>query len=766
MLKRIVVKNIGVLRAFETQKTPPLEKLSLFYARNGRGKSTLSAVLRASHEMSATSVLSRRSLGNDVKPPHVVLETDDGNIVFSNSIWSKKGPNIEVFDATFIADNIYAGEVVDLEHDRGLFSVIIGHQGARLARQLEKFNKHVKSTSDQLKVAKQNLQADLPTDLELEAFIALPNDPSYKEQLEDADRVLNSLKNAERRAQLKSFEPLSLPTLPWNLLEVLESSIDDVESSSRTRLVEHFDRFKLGNKAEEWVSFGLDHIHDESCPFCGRFDVDQEGTITLYKKIFSATYKEHFENIKTAARQIETMLGDGFKNLVSEKLSSNTSNAILWIEYIKLDYKSFDLGKFSVLIATVYNELRELLHAKRNDPLEPIKANEKLQAAFEAFDKACFLVNEYNQRIEEINAVIKSSSEKTTNRDLAFRNRVIIAKRIDRFSSGVEQRIDLYRQAQRREKRARNVRVDVQNRLKTLNENLSKKYHNRVNFYLSEFASTFSISEIKNSMQGNNGQTDYDIIIQGVPVLRGRGRQEKGTPSFRNALSSGDKATLAFAFFLAKLDSQDSLADKIVVIDDPLSSHDSNRRHKTIQVIKDLSQKCQQVITLSHDAYFLRELDMVASESNIKTAAYKIDVNSSDGRTVVETTKLEELCISRHARMISELLEYVDNRIGRPDDIVLSIRQVLETHYRQAYRAYFGRDENLGRMVLSIKKEGPNHPCYQFIEKLGSCNVTTRNFHHGDHASVRSQNENDPEQLAVIAADALELICARKPRAT
>jgi hypothetical protein len=53
-------------------------------------------------------------------------------------------------------------------------------------------------------------------------------------------------------------------------------------------------------------------------------------------------------------------------------------------------------------------------------------------------------------------------------------------------------------------------------------------------------------------------------------------------------LSDSEKRTLAFAFFLAKLKNDDNLSQKIVILDDPFSSFDSNRREKTIQLFRDL----------------------------------------------------------------------------------------------------------------------------------------------------------------------------------
>ena len=78
--------------------------------------------------------------------------------------------------------------------------------------------------------------------------------------------------------------------------------------------------------------------------------------------------------------------------------------------------------------------------------------------------------------------------------------------------------------------------------------------------------------------------------------------------SFRNTLSSGDRSTLALAFFLAQLDLDPGLPNKIVVFDDPFTSQDRSRRSCTQQFIRRKSAAAAQVIVLSHDPEFLKVL--------------------------------------------------------------------------------------------------------------------------------------------------------------
>lgn len=67
-------------------------------------------------------------------------------------------------------------------------------------------------------------------------------------------------------------------------------------------------------------------------------------------------------------------------------------------------------------------------------------------------------------------------------------------------------------------------------------------------------------------------------------------------PAFRNTLSSGDRNTLALAFFFASLDQDPQLAQKIAVIDDPMTSLGSGDGPRNAAARSRVSQ----VIVLSH----------------------------------------------------------------------------------------------------------------------------------------------------------------------
>ena len=94
-------------------------------------------------------------------------------------------------------------------------------------------------------------------------------------------------------------------------------------------------------------------------------------------------------------------------------------------------------------------------------------------------------------------------------------------------------------------------------------------------------------------------------MINELPVAIASGGIARGEPSFRNTLSSGDRNTLALAFFFASLDQDPDLGSKVVVVDDPISSLDDHRSLTTVQQVRDLANRAAQVVVLSHNKRFL-----------------------------------------------------------------------------------------------------------------------------------------------------------------
>ncbi|MEM7517151.1 MAG: hypothetical protein AAF368_09545, partial [Planctomycetota bacterium] len=414
MFTKIVIQNVGVLRAFNAGTSPELSELSLFYARNGRGKSTLTAVLRAARNGSSSAVLARRSLGNEAAAPHITLVSEGGNRLFKDGAWQHDRAPVEVFDAEFIADNVFAGEMTTLEHDRGLFAIIVGEKGVRLNRVLERFKEHAKKAKMALDNAKVALAEDKPSDLSYDDFFALGENPAYRQRLEKAEKGLRAVREANKIAALKGPGKIETPALPKNLETVLTATVPDIDTAARDKLAKHFKHFGLGNRGEAWVDFGVEHMKDGECPFCARPNADELGMVTLYGQIFGEEYKAHLGTISTSLEELEEALSEEARIEVVTAIADNLEASKEWAKYGKFDTELPSSDTLAADLREAREAAKGLLDKKRAAPLEAVDDDEELRRARDAIERVEATLTLYNEAVEAWNEETKAVKKKST----------------------------------------------------------------------------------------------------------------------------------------------------------------------------------------------------------------------------------------------------------------------------------------------------------------------------------------------------------------
>src|SRR5438045_2673744 len=107
MLKKIVnVKNLARFENYCATGNVELKRYTLMFAENGRGKTTLCALLRSLQSGEPAIVHGRATLGGS-GAPEVRLLFDSGTTVFGNAAWTVTVPEIAIFDSVFVSENVY-----------------------------------------------------------------------------------------------------------------------------------------------------------------------------------------------------------------------------------------------------------------------------------------------------------------------------------------------------------------------------------------------------------------------------------------------------------------------------------------------------------------------------------------------------------------------------------------------------------------------------------------------------------------------------------
>ena len=189
--KFIRIQNIGKFRNCNASGDVELRKLSLIYAENGRGKTTLCDILRSLCTGNGDLVKGRKLLGSS-QPILIEIRLDNSNANFDGEHWSTTMPELYIFDTRFIDENVYSGEVVEHGHKRNLFRVIVGEKGVSLAQKVDSLDAQIREADRLIKDSEVDVSKFVPSKMSVDDYIALQADPDIDDKIIIKDAELNN----------------------------------------------------------------------------------------------------------------------------------------------------------------------------------------------------------------------------------------------------------------------------------------------------------------------------------------------------------------------------------------------------------------------------------------------------------------------------------------------------------------------------------------------------------------------------------------------
>jgi wobble nucleotide-excising tRNase len=127
-----------------------------------------------------------------------------------------------------------------------------------------------------------------------------------------------------------------------------------------------------------------------------------------------------------------------------------------------------------------------------------------------------------------------------------------------------------------------------------------------------------------------------------------------GGPSLQSVLSESDKRILALSFFLAEVERNNN-SSLIVLLDDPVSSFDNERKKAIARILGNLKlgkRNLEQLIILTHDAGFLRELN---SEPGTKNNTFLVIEKNNDTSLLNNSKFITEFIEDNHKKRIKHI---------------------------------------------------------------------------------------------------------------
>lgn len=744
--KFICIKNVGRFANCSAGGGVEMKHYTLVFAENGRGKTTLCAILRSLQSGDPAQVIGRKTL-TATDAPHINIRTDTTNTIFNNGAWSSTLPDISIFDSTFVSENVFAGDTVHLEHRRSLYSVIVGAQGVVLAQQIEALDGHSRAKSTEIREKLTAVQTHIPVGagLTVDAFSGLQQDPDIDAKIAAKERELDAVKQAAQIRIRAALTELTMLAFEQDDLEtLLDKTVEGIAVEAQQLINKQVIEHAMFGHGYEWLLEGMGYIRDTTvCPFCGQALAGAAPLIETYKNYFSAAYNQLREDISNARQQIETNLSDRMIAAFERIADQNATSVEFWSRFCDIAAPTLPTGAGETL-RTLREVATALIDIKAAGPLERVMPDDTFIAASSAFAALVAAVTNYNEAARIANATIAAKKAATGTANIpTVETQLARLRATKKWHESIPDQacMDHATAVAAKESIERNKEA-VRRQLDEYTRTVIGPYESSINDLLSDFNAGFRITNTAHGYAGGVASSTYQISINNTPVDLGDGDTPLDRPSFRNTLSSGDKSTLALAFFLAQLMRDPNRAAKVVVFDDPFNSQDSFRRECTVARIKSCGDVTAQVLVLSHDRPFLKRVwdRLEAAERKSLTLARIDHINSTVRPWDIETEMQAPYLVQRLV-----LTDFHLRNEGDPRDVVQKIRPVLETHYRRLGSGLLENADNLGTIVTKIRAAGASHQLFPVCDKLDELNLYTCRYHHGENTNYATEPIDNAE---------------------
>jgi wobble nucleotide-excising tRNase len=681
-------------------------------------------------------------------PPHIVLDVDGGAAaVFQNGAWSRTEPRVIVFDDEFVAQNVCTGIDVVPGNRQNLHELILGSQGVALnvalqaqVERIEQHNRDLRAKADAIPAAPRG-------GLDVDAFCALQPIENLEQKLAEAERRLAAARASAAIAAAEGFPAVRLPTFDAAALNsLLAKDLPGLDAAAAERVRAHL--ALLGQGGERWAGEGVGHADQAAanganvCPFCAQ-SLDESPVIGHYRAYFSEAYNALKADIAAAIRGVTGAHGGDVPAAFERSVREAGERREFWRAFTEIPEIAIDTAEIARAWRAAREAVLEVLETKKAAPLEPTALNEAAQAAIAAYQPHIDQIAGIQATLERANQAIALVREQARGANLPALTADLARLKVveARYQPQMVALCLAYLEERDAKARTEQARDQARDALNQYRQNVFPAYQNAVNEYLRRFNAGFRLADVAAVNNRGGSAANYNVVINNITV----GLNTAQGPSFRTALSAGDRNTLALAFFFATLEQDQGLAQRIVVVDDPMTSLDEHRTLHTVQEIHRLAGIVSQVVVLSHFKPFL--LTVWEKCNALPRAAMQV-VRAQQSSTLVVwdvTGDMVTLHDKRHADALA-YLQAADPAVERR--IAESLRPMLESFARVAYPAHFRPGSMLGPFIEESRRRlgaGNQIMGPQDTAELRALLDFANRYHHDTNQAYQTEAINDRE---------------------
>lgn len=435
----------------------------------------------------------------------------------------------------------------------------------------------------------------------------------------------------------------------------------------------------------DWVNEGRSYLQeDETCPFC------QQQTIT---KSFKTQLEDYFDENFT--NEIKIVKSNSNEYL---RISQNTINILTQIEAAeKANSESkLNIELFSSYLKTLSSQFisnKELINNKIKEPSRSIE----LVGIKEQLDRLIELIRTTNTKITSHNKIVLNFATERAKlikwiwKYLISENKSSIElfiKKTDSLQKGIDS--------------LQTKHIELQTKWKEKNNTIREANKNVTSVQS-------SIDEINKTLI-SYGFLNFKIVPSKQEKNRYQIHREDGTVA-ESTLSEGEITFITFLYFLQLCKgstSQETISEeRILIIDDPISSLDSNvlfvvssLLKEIIKAIKKNEGNIKQLILLTHNVYFHKEVSFV----NGRTDEYK-DICYWILRKNNNISAIQKFDMKNPIQNSYELLwqELKHKELNSSITIQNTMRRIIENYFKMLGK--YGDDDLIQKFANSQEQE-------------------------------------------------------------
>ena len=531
-----------------------------------------------------------------------------------------------------------------------------------------------------------------------EAFRGFLSKQSFYEKLlldkENNDSVLRSFEELKKKATTIFGEPpQELPTLDlieYSRLLELETEViwaQKVVGKADVDIASLIQRLNIN----DWVNEGRKYMQDNDvCPFC------QQQTISID---FRAKLEGYFDDAYTTSLKKINSLSEEYLSICEHLF-----NQLDGIEIREKDNKKSKLNvdEFTALLKTLrskFNTNKERLGSKIKEPSRSIdldSLNEQLKEIQSLLEESNRLISEHNQIVSNFNDEKKKLigevwrlviNEGETEIEVHVKKISGLRKSIETATSNLSKAINDYK--------------ELKKEIVELNKNVTSIQP--------------TVDEINRTL-ASYGFTSFSIVPSAIDSNKYQIQRENGELA-QSTLSEGEITFITFLYFLQRAKgglTEESVNDeRVLIVDDPISSLDSNVLFVVSTLIKEIIKNIRegtgvikQILIMTHNVYFHKEVSYISGRSQIRNNTNFWMLRKKNKTTTVQSYGMENPISTSYELLWKELIEREKNSGIAIQNIM---RRIIENYFKILGK--YGDDE----LVLMFEKSEDQEICRSLI---------------------------------------------------